>query len=386
MRAVVTLLFAASVASIARSQPTEPPPADPVVASFREYRAALERNDLPAAETAAEAALAASQASDGRRTAVLALNLANLRLELGGDYDALAPAQTAYALAVSPDAGIDALAAALTLGQAEIRTGDAVAGAQRLLDAFTAAQAAGTLEPEVYAAAVMLGLWGIADQRYLVAHEAWTTAERLARVAEDPTLARARALTGQGAAILLASTDRRLPALALAELTAANAQTANDKFTVAQRLLMPAALGDNAAAEVTPSQRAFAEALAWHSALLAKVQSQGAALPTTTPYSDDAPRFDRPGVCVLRAIIDPAPPPPGDALDRYSVGAVVVHMRLDARGRVVGHEVVASVPSRLLEGPVRVVAEKWRVEKEPGTARDCRMPSSHFVPTSFILQ
>ena len=385
MRVVLTLLLAASAATVARGQPTEPAPADPVIAHFRDYRAALERNDLPAAETAAAAALAASQASDGRRTAVLALNLANLRLELGGDHDALTPAQTAYSLAVSPDAGIDALAAALTLGQAEIRTGDA-AGAQRLLDAFTASEAAGTLEPEVYAAAVALGLWGIAEQRYPVAHEAWTTAERLARVAEDPTLARARALTGQGAAILLASTDRRLPALAIAELTAANAQIANDKLTVAQRLLMPAALGVSAATEVTPSQRAFAEALAWQSALLAKVQGQGAALPTTTPYSDDAPRFEQTGVCVLRSIVDPAPTPPGDALDRYSIGAVVVHMRLDARGRVVEHDIVASVPSRMLEGPVAAVAAQWRVEREPGTTRDCRMPSSHFVPTRFILQ
>ena len=385
MRAALTLLLAAAAANVARGQPTEPPPPDPVVAHFREYRAALERNDLPAAETAAAAALAASQASDGRRTAVLALNLANLRLELGGDYDTLPPAQTAYALAVSPDAGIDPVAAALTLGQAEIRAGD-VAGAQRLLDAFTTTQAAGTLKPEVYAAAVALGLWGIVEQRYPVAHEAWTTAERLARVAKDPTLARARALTGQGAAILLASTDRRLPALAIAELTTANAQIANDKFTVAQRLLMPAALGDSTATEVTPRQRAFAEALSLQSALLAKVEGQGTAPPTTTPYSDDAPRFEQTGVCVLRAVVDPAPPPPGDALDRYSVGAVVVLMRLDTRGKVVSHEVVASVPSRILEGGVRAVAAKWGVEREPGTARDCRMPSSHFVPTRFILQ
>jgi hypothetical protein len=61
MRAVLTLLLAASAANVARGQPTEPPPADPVIAHFREYRAALERNDLPAAETAAAAALAVAQ-------------------------------------------------------------------------------------------------------------------------------------------------------------------------------------------------------------------------------------------------------------------------------------------------------------------------------------
>ena len=92
-----------------RSKPRRP--STPIVAHFREYRAALERNDLPAAETAAAAALAASEAAHGSRTAVLALNLANVRLELGGEYDALTPARTAHALATRfRGSGVDAAA------------------------------------------------------------------------------------------------------------------------------------------------------------------------------------------------------------------------------------------------------------------------------------
>ena len=57
LRATWPLFVAASAASAQQGTA----PVDPVVANFREYRAALERNDLPAAETAATAALAASQ-------------------------------------------------------------------------------------------------------------------------------------------------------------------------------------------------------------------------------------------------------------------------------------------------------------------------------------
>ncbi len=386
MRTLATLWLAAAAASVAQAQPAAAPE-DPVLAHFREYRAAIERNDLPAAEAAATAALAASEASNGPRTAVLALNLANLRLGLGSGSNALRPARTAHRLAAAPDAGVDPLTAELTLGQAELAAGDA-AGVARLRGTFATAEAAG-LTTDVYDAAVRLGLWGIAQQRYGEALNAWMVAERLAHVTDDPTLARARALTGQGAAILLASTDRNLPPPTDGGprlLSAADAQIVNDKLTVAQRLLMPAALGDGAAAEVTPAQQAFAEALAWQSALLTKVQSQGSALPTTTPYTDDAPRFDRTGVCVLQTNADPSPGYPGDALERYQVGAVVLYMRLDARGRVVDREVIASVPSASLEPAVAAVAERWRVEREPGTPRNCRMPSSHFVPSRFVLQ
>jgi TonB family protein len=89
---------------------------------------------------------------------------------------------------------------------------------------------------------------------------------------------------------------------------------------------------------------------------------------------------------VLQTIADPSPGYPGDALERYDVGAVVLYMRLDARGRVVDRAVIASVPSASLEPAVTAVAERWRVEREPGTPRDCRMPSSHFVPNRFFLQ
>src|SRR5690606_22172944 len=113
----------------------------PVIVNFREYRAALERNDLPAAEKAAAAALAASEASNGRRTAVLAFNLATVRLELGGDYDALDPARTAHRLATADDdSGLDGRVATLTLGRAELAANEKRDGSRRLIAAIPEAE------------------------------------------------------------------------------------------------------------------------------------------------------------------------------------------------------------------------------------------------------
>jgi TonB family protein len=384
MRAAWALLIAASTAA---AQPS-PAPADPVVASFRAYRAALERNDLPAAETAAAAALAASQAAQGPRTAVLALNLANLRLELGGDYDALAPARTGHALATaSADAGIDPVAAALTLGRAELAAGDA-AGAPRLLAAFSAAEANTDLDTDVYNAAVALGSSTIDAKDYDIARHAWATAARLAHATDDPTFSRAIALTGEGAAIFLASADR---ALLLSGdrtvLTPPDAQAANDAFATAQRLLMPAAFAAAPNATLAPEQRAYAQALVWQSALLAKVQSIKGELPAPPTLGTDMPPFDDSALCRMRTIRDGAEVRyPPQALDRYGVGAVVVHFGLDSIGAVTSRTIAAAIPLGVLADAVEEVADEWRVEPDPSSRVGCRIPPSAYVNVRFVLE
>jgi outer membrane biosynthesis protein TonB len=384
MRAAWALLMAASTAS---AQPS-PAPADPVVANFRAYRAALERNDLPAAETAAAAALAASQAAQGARTAVLALNLANLRLELGDDYDALAPARTAHALATgTADAGVDPVAAALTLGRAELAAGDA-AGAPRLLAAFTAAESNADLDTDVYNAAVALGSATIDAKNYDSARRAWATAARLAHATDDPTFSRAIALTGEGAAIFLASADRALlPSGGRAALTPADAQAANDAFATAQRLLMPAALAAAPDATLTPPQRAYAQALVWQSALLAKVQSIKGELPAPPTFGSDMPAFDDGALCRMRTIRNGAEVEyPPEALDRYGVGAVVVHFGLDSIGAVTSRTIAAAIPLGVLADAVEEVADEWRVEPDPSSRFGCRIPPSTYVNVRFVLE
>lgn len=359
-------------------------PVDPVLTHFREYRAALERDDLPAAETAAAAALAASEAARGPRTAVLALNLANLRLELGPPYDALTPARTADALATaSADSGIDAVAAALTLGRAEVGAGDA-AGAPRLLAAFTAAGTGSALDIDVYNAAVALGSSAIDAQDYASARSAWSTAVRLAYATDDPVFARARALTGEGAAIFLASADRT--ALQAAALSAADAQAANDALATAQRLLLPNAFAEPSGSASSVNQRAYAEALAWQTALLAKAAREGTTLPQPSSLGSDVAAFADDAWCRVRTIrsnADIVYPP--QALDRYGVGAVVLQMSLDATGAVTQRTIAAAVPPGVLGEAVAKAAIEWRAEKDPASPAGCRMPASAYVNIRFVL-
>jgi hypothetical protein len=370
------------VASAVAAQPSAP--VEPVVRHFREYRAALERGDLTAAEAAAAAALAASESARGARTAVLALNLANLRLELGDAYDALTPARTAQSLATaSADSGVDPVAAALTLGRAELAAGDA-AGKPRLLAALSAAEANTALSTDVYNAAVALGTSALDSRDYASARVAWATAARLSRATDEPELSRARALTGEGAAIFLAHSDRS--AAQPAALSPQDAQAANDAFATAQRLLLPVAFVAARGDTLTNGQLAYAQAMAWQTALLAKIESDGGEPPHPTAFGRDMPAFDADALCKIRTIRDGvALAYPPEALDRYGVGAVVLHVGLDAGGDAASRTVAAAIPPGVLADAVERASADWRVEKDPSSSSGCRMPSSAYVNVRFTL-
>jgi hypothetical protein len=349
---------------------------DPVLANFREYRAALERNDLAGAETAAAAALAASEAANGARTAVLALNLANLRLELGSPHDALTPARTAHRLATaSADAGIDPVAAALTLGSAELAANDP-AGAQRLLDALKAADGNTALETDAYNAAIALGRWGIAGNDYGAARIAWGTAARLAHTTGDAEFARARALSSEGVAIALAGMDgTEASAFSLADARAADAA-----FSQALQLLRERASEAAPATGLTPIQLTYAETLAWQSAVQAKIQRMDG------PGPSSSITFNDPGRCALRVDRGDAQVRyPPEVLDRFGVGVVVVHFGVDASGATTSRAIGAAIPPGALGDGVAAVMGDWRTEKDPSSAPSCRMPSSFFYPVRFVL-
>src|SRR5262249_11451287 len=76
------------------------PASDPVMANYHAYRAAMNSGDFAAAEAAAAAALNASETrdGDGGHTAVLAENLAVVRLYQHEPATAYAPALRAYRL------------------------------------------------------------------------------------------------------------------------------------------------------------------------------------------------------------------------------------------------------------------------------------------------
>ena len=378
---VTVLLVAAVLPLSATSQAV-----DPVIANFREYRAALERGDLAAAETAATAALAASEAAQGSRTAVLALNLANLRLELGKPYDALSPALQAHGLATaSATAGVDPIAAALTLGRAEIAA-DKRTGARRLLEAFEAAEGQTALDTDVYNAAVALGRWGNEDNDYTAARIAWGRAARLAHTTDDPSFAHARAAMSQGVAIARAGFDRSMLGHVGIDwtLSPADAKAANDALSIAQLLLRERAFSDRPPeGELTPVQLLYAHTLAWQAAVFAKAQALGDRVPS--PLTTDLVISEQ-ALCVMRVMRSGAQVMfPAEALDRWGVGAVVVHLAVDANGATTSRGIAASVPPGALAEGVSPSVAGWRTEKDASAAPDCVMPTALFVPMHFVL-
>lgn len=382
-------LLLAGAAPVAAQQASS----DPVIASFREYRAALERNDLPAAERAAAAALAASEAANGRRTAVLALNLANVRLELGPDHDALTPASTAHELATaSPDSGVDPRIASLTLGRAELAAGER-AGSRRLLAAIPSAEGDSALAVDVYNAATVLGTWALEAQEFTTAESAWRTAERLAEATADPTFARARALTGLGVAIFLgnANPQEQQVGSRMRRESTPEAQEAADAFLGARLLLWEAAYAETPpGTTLTAGQAAFAQAMAWHGALLARLDSmnenRGFDLPSN-PSSRDIPVPDFDSHCSMSAFnTGPEIEYPTEALFRYGVGAVVMHFGLAPDGTVRSRSIAASVPPGPLANAVEATLDQWRIEKSSSSAANCRVPASFYFSVRFVLR
>lgn len=359
---------------------------DPVLVNYREYRAALERGDLAAAETAATTAFAVSHTAHGSRTAVLALNLANLRLELGKPYDALTPARVAHELATaSAAAGVDPIAAALTLGRAEIAANNR-AGARRLLDAFEAAEGQTALDTDVYNAAVALGRWGNEDNDYTAARIAWGRAARLAHTTDDPSFAHARAAMSQGVAIARAGFDRSMLGHVGIDwtLSPADAKAASDALSIAQLLLRERAFSDRPpAGELTPVQLLYAHTLAWQAAVFAKAQALGDRVPS--PLTTDLV-ISESALCVIRvtragnAIVFPA-----EALDRWGVGAVVVHLALDGNGATTSRGIAAAVPPGALAEGISPAVAGWNTEKDRSAAPGCVMPTALFVPMHFVL-
>jgi hypothetical protein len=371
-----------SAASAAAAQPRDAAAVDPVVASFREYRAAVERGDAEAAEAAAVRGLEASERVNGPKTAVLALNLAAVRLDRGEPDTAYAPARRAYELATADaTSGVDPLLASLTLGRAQLAV-DREDGVTRLREAIAEAESRGAAQSDAYAAAVELARTSFTHGEYDTAREAWATSARLAgSSADDPNVARGLARTGEGAAIFMqaikASVRRPGAAGALATvIEVPSAQDASAAFAEALDLLQPSAEAAGQGA-LTLAQRGYAEALAWDGALRAKMQSQG----------DDLPRADHrsataAGRCSFRLVPEPAPNYPRDALLGSGFGAVVMRVRTDERGVIVDRQIAAAIPSGSFSDAVAAVSGKWHVE--PGTAPGCRRDGTQYTPILFV--
>jgi hypothetical protein len=165
-----------------------------------------------------------------------------------------------------------------------------------------------------------------------------------------------------------------------------DAQAANDAFATAQRLLLPVAFVASPGGTLTNAQLAYAQAMAWQTALVAKVESDGAEPPHPTVFGGEMPAFDTDALCKIRTVRDGAALAyPPEALDRYGVGAVVLHIGLEADGAAASRTIAAAIPPGVLADTVERASADWRVEKDPSSSSGCRMPSSAYVNVRFTL-
>jgi hypothetical protein len=360
-----------------------------VVAHFRDYRAAIDRKDFAAAETAATAALEASEAANGSRTAVLALNLALLRLSLAQPDRALEPAQRAHELASNDrDSGVDGLLASLTLGRAELAA-DLEAGVERVSSAVADAEKRKAFLAEAYTATVALGEWALANEAYDTARAAWIAAERLAPAGSpDPGLGLGRARLNQGVAIVLAGINRpRNPSSRNSlTVTASNAaHEADAAFSEAQRLLRSYAFPSEAGEALSIGQVLYAQAMAWQGALRARLRSQDEELREESGMQVDPPQ--RPGMpvpCSYETDIDALGYPP-NAVETLGAGAVVIHTRFDDSGNVLRRDVAAGVPTGLFVDATRRQLPGLRSERAAGSPPDCEASGSRYDVVLYVL-
>jgi|CXWL01.1.fsa_nt_gi tetratricopeptide (TPR) repeat protein len=372
MRTIVTALLAAFALAASASAQTAP---NPVLEHFRAYRAAFAQGDLATADTAAAAALAASEArdGDGGRTAVLALNLASLRLERGDRDGALAPATRAHTLATTrADTSVDTRLSRLIHARAALSERDA--SKDELKSALDNAQSNPDLGGDLYLAAIDLGRREMADERFTQAAAAWAIASAHADHAPSaPIIARADALVLEAVALIYQASSRR-PTFREGD----DEFTADTRLREARALLLPLIVARAPGEGLTTASRSFATMLAWRGALDARLN--GSPRRVREPEAPDDPYF-----CPVGLRPDRMPIYPLTASNRFQVGSVVIFFRLGANGEVIHREVAAAAPpSGDFSAAVTRVLDGWTLIRSPPLA-PCQQRDYGFQVVNFTM-
>jgi TonB family protein len=389
---IVALLLAANAAG---AEPAAAP--SPTVQHYQAYARALEQGNLPLAETEADSALAASvaQYGDGGRTAVLASNLAGVRLLLGRYSAAVEPARKALAIAESQGdaSGVDVHVARLMLGRAEMPGGGAAA-MDRLLQAVKAAQGVPGIDAEAYPAAVELATAAHDAGRYQLSSEAWVASARFAKGSRiNADYARARAKLGEAVARTVpimksqaAGFDRRAAGFGrrIREFEAIDALLAE-----AMDLVHDQAVQGEIGGELTRAQAVYGEAAALKNGLNAKLKvDQTGQWKETTPTkqaNEIGVKEDSPPRCARRWVTKPEPAYPPARLVAGGVGSVLLKILVDEAGTVSRVQVAGAAGGQEFSDSVVAAAGRWRAEKEDGATPGCRMAGESFLPVKFVF-
>jgi hypothetical protein len=372
---------------------------NPVLAHYRDYTAALERGDLPAAETAARAALASSEQrdGDGGSTGVLALNLAHVLLERNNPVEAAAPAQRALAIALAsgPAGRVDPLVAELAVQRSALPNATSES-AEQFWFALLRAHEGGARNEPVYDAASDLARWAGGRDEFDLAARAWRVASEASPGDDaEAVLARAEALRGLGSTLLLRDIARDRT-VRIATLThrpgSSEADTSPmEPLIEAVRITRPLARTPGPADALTNTQYSFAVSLALMNAARARLGSMNGWEETgrLTDWSElSGLLIARAGeesatLCTLN--ITPASTLrfPRDMQNRYGVGAVVVRFSLSPDGALTAAEPIASAGGESFYETVR--RARWEASRRDDAAPGCAMPAVSFRSIAFVF-
>jgi len=375
LRTIATFVLGLALAASAAAQTST----NPVVEHFRAYRAALAQGDLAAADSAATAALAASEAQDGDggRTAILALNLASLRLERGDRAGALQPAQRAHELATTRShANVDTGAARLVLARAE-----SVNGQSREALRATIVELAGNaaLATEIFAAASDLGQQDLNEPRIVDATrsaEAFGIAAQAAQTSPgEVNIDRARALIAQARALLYVSARRQRQTLMPSD------EQAHALLHEAVDILRPLDVR-TPRQPISEGTRLSANALAWHAALNARLGS----LDARRPWHDERPLLSvAQNICPHTGAVGPMPAFPFAAERGFRVGAVVIALHVNDEGEIVHRDVIAAAPGRQeFQQGVGRAFDTWQIRWSETAPTGCERAHVMILPITFM--
>lgn len=391
------LLTASTVVAALVCVPLAAAQTNTVLEHYRAYTAALERRDFQTAASEAQAALSASIArnGDGGRTGVLYLNLATVRRRNGEIADALAAARRAMELARGGAAGVNPAYAELVVVGLELQiagqSAEADMLAQRMMGLLSAADAAAVADSEMYFSATQLGVWALTRQNYDVARAAWAIAGAHPGGAElGEQFGRGFARTNEGVSIISQELAR-----GRSRFDVSRAHEAHRVLSEAFHDLQPLSRRESPGHELTAPQLAYAQTLAWLSALEEKLRADESPIPAAPPMtvadaiaalSAEAGGPQEIGAgstslrrCPMRIAARPEPSYPRV----HAVGAVVVFFKIGVDGQVLVRDVIARAGSAEFAEAVERVLPRWRVERIQPSPEDCTLEANLILLVRF---
>ncbi len=375
------------------------PPSNPVQDHYRAYRTALEGGNPALAEIEAAAALDASLARDGEggRTAVLALNLALVRLDQNRAASAQEPARLAHAISASrgDSTGVDPIAAQLVVARADAMADQsAQPSAQALAQlraqftgALASADGRADLASVRHASARAIGDWGLRRRQFATARLAWAQAAELANGATfDDRLARGEARIGEGIAILSETRERERVA---GGVNVEAYVAARGAFAEASGVLYALVREQPRAVRFSQVDIAYATAVGWRSLVRAIAQSAHFRVwrrlygEDQTQSASSGSEAQQPCVSAYRVRATPLPEFPTDAIYDGRIGVVVVRLLLNDTGGIDDRRIAVALPEGSFRRSVESVFDRWAVAPAPNVVNACGADQVLFLPIVF---